>query len=123
MSQLLDRGLHPVARLNESAVAVNVTGRITVVSDWQVRGIECPEYCALTKCCRLAVVWEQVLVNPETKADVWVHDEIEDCTARYMCVLVDVALAIGNLCNSTHWIYDDTLDAVRCTWMNVDEHE
>jgi len=78
---------------------------------------------ALTECCRLGVVWEQVLVNPETKADVWVHDEIEDCTARYMCVLVDVALAICNLCNSTHWIYDDTLDAVRCTWMNVDEHE
>jgi hypothetical protein len=108
--------------LNESAVAVHVTSRITVVSDRQVRGIKCPEYCALTEDTRLAIKRKQVLVDPETQRHVWVHDEIKNCTTANMCVLVDVAFGVCNLNDCTHWIDNHTLDTVGSTARNVDEH-
>ena len=118
----LDRGSHPVTRLNESAVAVHVTSRITVVSDRQFIGIECLEYCALTEQTRLAIVWKQVVINPKTQADVWVHEKVDNCTTRYMCVLVDTAFGKRYLYNTTYRIDDHTLNAVGCTARNVDEH-
>lgn len=78
---------------------------------------------ALTEQTSLAIVWKQVVINPETKAHVWVHEKVCNCTTRYMCVLVDVAFGKRYLYDTTYRIDNHTLDTVGCTARNVDEHE
>ena len=80
------------------------------------------QYLALTEQTSLAIVWKQVVINPETKAHVWVHEKVDNCTTRYMCILVDATLCICNLYDCTHWIDNHTLDTVGSTARNVDEH-
>ncbi len=87
-----------------------------------VAGEHLVKRCALTKHTRLAVERQQVVVNPEAKAHVWVEQQVGNSTTRYVSVLVDVAFGVSHLNNSTQWIYDHALDAVRCTARNVDEH-
>lgn len=85
--------------------------------------MQCTEWCALTEQPSLAIVWKQVVINPETQADVWVHEKVDNCTTTDVCVLVDVAFCVCNLNDCTHWIDNHTLDTVGCTARNVDEHE
>ena len=78
---------------------------------------------ALTEYTSLAIERQEVVINPETKAHVWVHEKVEDCTTADAVVLVDVAFGVCNLHNTTQRINDHTLNTVRRTARNVDEHE
>ena len=96
--------------------------RHTSSCDRQVASEQCVQAIHVTDGACLAVERQQVVIDPETKAHVWVHEQVQDCTTRYTSVFVNVTLAVCNLNNSTHWVYDHALDAVRCTARNVDEH-
>ena len=107
----LGKGSHLASRLYESGS-----------NDRHLAGEHLVKRCALTKQASLAIEGQQVAVNPEAKAHVWVEQQVDDSPARYTSVFVDVTFAVRNLNNSTHWVYDHALNAVRCTARNVDEH-
>ena len=96
--------------------------RHTSSCDRQVASEQCVQAIHVTDGACLAVERQQVVIDPEPEAHVWVHEQVQDCTTRYTSVFVDVTLAVCNLNNSTHWVYDHALNAVRCTAGNVDEH-
>ena len=77
---------------------------------------------ALTEQLSLAIVWKQVVINPETQTDVWVHEKVDNCTTTDVCVLVDTAFGKRYLNNTTYRIDNHTLDTVGSTARNVDEH-
>ena len=115
----LGEGSHPATRLNGSGD--DVVGLVHV-SDWHRRCKQCIETCDLTDASCLAVERQQVVIDPEPEAHVWIEQQVGNGTARYVSVLVDTAFAVRNLNNSTQRVYDHTLNAVRCTARNVDEH-
>ena len=91
-------------------------------NDRQIAGIQSVQACDITDGACLAVERKQVVVDPEAKRHVGIEQQVQDCSTRYTSVFVDVALAVCNLNNSTHRFADHTLNAVRCTARNVDEH-
>ena len=91
-------------------------------SDRHIRSTQTLERCAATENTSLAIKGKQVVINPETQRHVWVHDEVKDCTTANTVVLVDVAFGVCNLHNTTQWINNHTLNTVRRTARNVDEH-
>ena len=90
-------------------------------SDRHLAGLECTSADAITQAACLAIERQQVAVDPETQRHVGIEDQVCDCTTRYVCVVVDVALGICNLGKTTDRIYDHTLNAIRGTARNVDE--
>ena len=62
------------------------------------------------------------MINPETKAHVWVHEKVGNCTTTDVCVLVDVTLCICNLDDCIDWVNIHDLDTVRRTARNLNEH-
>ena len=107
----LGEGSHPASRLYESGS-----------NDRKIAGIKCIELCYVSEDTRFAVERQQVVIDPEPEAHVWIEQQVGNGTARYVSVLVDVAFAVRNLNNSTQWVDDHALNAVRCTARNVDEH-
>ena len=107
----LGEGSHPASRLYESGS-----------NDRKIAGIQSVQASDITDGACLAVERQQVVVNPEPEAHVWIEQQVQDCTTRYTSVFVDVTFAVRNLNNSTQRVDDHTLNAVRCTARNVDEH-
>ena len=91
-------------------------------SNRQCTGEDRRQYLTLTEQTSLAIVWKKVVINPETKAHVWVHEKVCNCTTTDVCVLVDVAFGKRYLYDTTYRIDNHTLDTVGCTARNVDEH-
>ena len=107
----LGEGSPPASRLYESGS-----------NDRQIAGIQSVQACDITDGACLAVERQQVVVDPEPKAHVWIEQQVQDGTTRYTSVFVDAAFAVRNLNNSTQRVDDHALNAVRCTARNVDEH-
>ena len=80
------------------------------------------QWLTLTEQPSLAIVWKQVIVNPETKAHVWVHEKVCNCTTADVCVLVDVTLSVCNLNDCTNRVDIHNLDTVRGTNRDLNEH-
>ena len=107
----LGEGSHPASRLYESGS-----------NDRKIAGIQSVQTCDITDGACLAVERKQVVVDPEAKRHVWIEQQVQDCSTRYTSVFVDVTFAVRNLNNSTQRVDDHTLNAVRCTARDVDEH-
>ena len=107
----LGEGSHPASRWYESGS-----------NDRKIAGIQSVQACDITDGACLAVERKQVVVDPEAKRHVGIEQQVEDCSTRYTSVFVDAAFAVSNLNNSTQRVDDHTLNAVRCTARNVDEH-
>ena len=48
---------------------------------------------ALTKTCSLGVAVNQVVIDPTTNTDVRLHDQLDQCSTRYIRVLVGVTVS------------------------------
>ena len=81
----LGEGSHPASRLYESGS-----------NDRKIAGIQCIELCYVSEDTRLAVERQQVVIDPEPEAHVWIEQQVGNGTTRYVSVLVDVAFAVRN---------------------------
>ena len=91
-------------------------------NDREIAGIQSVQAFDITDGACLAVERQQVRIDPEPKAHVWIEQQVGNSTTRYTSVFVDVTFGVSNLNNSTQRVDDHTLNAVRCTARNVDEH-
>jgi len=66
---------------------------------------------------------DQVLINPETKAHVLIHEQVNDSTTRHIEVYIGVPILEDDTCSTTHGINQQTINGRRSAINNVEaEH-
>ena len=68
----------------------------------------------------LAINKQQAIIDPTTKTDVVVHHKVEQCTTRYVSVLIHIAILVGNTSNTISYVSDDVISTVTVTVTNDD---
>ena len=92
------------------AVAGHCTLRVSYDSDSEVRNS--------TKLEGLAVAKQQVVIDPTTKRNVWLHDQFDQCTTRHIGVLVSTTALVINDGSTILNVSNDVISTVRVTVTN-----
>ena len=92
------------------AVAGHCTLHVSYDSDSEVRNS--------TKLEGLAVAKQQVVIDPTTKRNVWLHDQFDQCTTRHIGVLVSTTALVINDGSTILNVSNDVISTVRVTVTN-----
>ena len=92
------------------AAAGHCTLRVSYDSDSEVRNS--------TKLEGLAVAKQQVVIDPTTKRNVWLHDQFDQCTTRHIGVLVSTTALVINDGSTILNVSNDVISTVRVTVTN-----
>ena len=92
------------------AAAGHCTLRVSYDSNSEVRNS--------TKLEGLAVAKQQVVIDPTTKRNVWLHDQFDQCTTRHIGVLVSTTALEVNDSSAVLDVSNDVISTVRVTVTN-----